>query len=162
MTTKLKNNTEIKDGFNHLFEQLTEKEILDNEAKIIMFRFLTIIEAKREELGWSRKVLAEKIGTSPSYISQLFRGDKLINMNTLANIQKVMDIQFEISQKKTYEVKIASKTTEFDAKGIWIYKPFDTPENSNHENGPTKNQQHRNKQHTAQRFELKDDTLRRK
>lgn len=110
MTTKLKNNTEIKEGLNNLFEQLTEKEILDNEAKLIMFRFLSIIETKREELGWSRKVLAEKIGTSPSYISQLFRGDKLINMNTLAIIQKVMDIQFEISQNKTSEVKIANKT----------------------------------------------------
>lgn len=110
MTTKLKNNTEIKECFNNLFEQLTEKEILDNEAKLIMFRFLSIIETKREELGWSRKVLAEKIGTSPSYISQLFRGDKLINMNTLAIIQKVMEIQFEISQNKTSEVKIANKT----------------------------------------------------
>ena len=100
MTTKLKYNTEIKEGFNNLFEQLTEKEILDNEAKLIMFRFLSIIETKREELGWNRKILAEKIGTSPSYISQLFRGDKLINMTTLAIIQKVMDIQFEISQNK--------------------------------------------------------------
>jgi ribosome-binding protein aMBF1 (putative translation factor) len=136
MTTKSNKSSEIKGTFNQLFGQLTEEEVLDNEAKIIMFRFLTIVDAKREELGWSRKDLAEKIGTSPSYISQLFQGDKLINMNTLAIMQKVMGIQFEVSQKRTYEEKIDSKIPESDVKGLWIYKPFDKANNLNRDYMP--------------------------
>lgn len=99
MNTKSLNNTGIKTSFDQLYEQLTEKDLLDNEARILMFRFLSIVDAKREELGWSRKDLAEKINTSPAFVSQLFRGDKLINMTTLATLQKVMGFEFEISEK---------------------------------------------------------------
>lgn len=108
MTTKLNNSTEIKNAFDQLLGQLTEEEILENESTLLMYRFLDIVDAKRKELGWSRKDLAEKIGATPSYISQLFQGDKLINMNTLAKLQKAMGIRFEITTKGT-----ASLTTEF-------------------------------------------------
>jgi len=131
MTTKLNNGAEIKSAFEQLFGQLTEKDILENDAKVLMFRFLTIVDAKREELGWSRKDLAEKIATTPSYISQLFQGDKLINMTTLAKIQQAMDIQFDITQKKSYEERIESYPPILDGKGFWVYRPFEKSDYSN-------------------------------
>ena len=105
MTTTSSNNDKILESFNALFSGLSEQDKLDNEAKLIMFRFLDIIERKREKLGWSRKELAKQVGTSASYITQLMRGDKLINMLTLAKMQNALSIKFEISEKVSYQDK---------------------------------------------------------
>lgn len=121
MSTKSMNNTGIKTSFNQLYEQLTEKDRRDNEARILMFRFLSIVDAKREELGWSRKDLAKKINTSPAFVSQLFRGDKLINLTTLATLQQVMGFEFEIVEKRTYAGKIISYDPDFADSPNWIY-----------------------------------------
>ncbi|MEI6143036.1 MAG: helix-turn-helix transcriptional regulator [Mariniphaga sp.] len=127
MTTKLKNNEEIKSHYDQLFGQMTEQDKLENQASLLMFRFLSIIETKREEFGWSRKELAEKIGTSASYITQLFRGDKLVNMITLVKFQNVLGIEFDIDMQRSYEetVKDFSKIT--DAQGFWVYHKFGVP-----------------------------------
>jgi transcriptional regulator with XRE-family HTH domain len=103
MNTTSKKHEDVLQSFNSLFENLTEQDILDNEARLLMFRFLDIIDHKREEMGWTRKQLAAQLGTSASYITQLFRGDKLVNMPFLAKIQKVFDFRFDISETKSYQ-----------------------------------------------------------
>ncbi|MGV8134075.1 MAG: helix-turn-helix domain-containing protein [Mangrovibacterium sp.] len=95
----------IQEAFDQLSDQLSGQDKLDNDAKLIMFRFLSIIEEKCEALGLNRKQLAEKVGISPSYITQLYRGDKLVNMLTLAKFCKALGLEFEISEKKSYEAK---------------------------------------------------------
>jgi transcriptional regulator with XRE-family HTH domain len=40
--------------------------------------------------------LANKIGVSKSYVSQVFSGDKKVNCLLLAKIQKALDIRFEV------------------------------------------------------------------
>jgi transcriptional regulator with XRE-family HTH domain len=77
-----------------------------------MFRFLDIVERKMEELGWTRKQLAAQLGTSASYITQLFRGDKLVNMTMLAKIQKVLGIRFEVLEVKSYQKETVKKSGE--------------------------------------------------
>ena len=66
------------------------------DTRIIMYRFLSEIERLSDEKNLSRKELAKKIGTSPSYITQLFRGNKVINLETLAKFQKALNITFDI------------------------------------------------------------------
>jgi len=46
--------------------------------------------------GWTRKRLAKEIGTSASYLTQLFRGDRLLNFKTVAKIEAALGIEFEI------------------------------------------------------------------
>lgn len=136
MTTKLKTNEEVKNAFDQLFNQLSEQDKLENEANLLMFRFLSIIETKCEELGWNRKQLAEKVGTSASYITQLFRGDKLVNMTTLAKFQNVLGIVFEIAEKKSYEETVKSYSPIGDGKGLWVYHKFGTPNYDTNEDLP--------------------------
>lgn len=88
MNTESFPNQKIEQAFDDLFASRSPEEIIDDEATLLIFRFLSIIETKQKELGWTRKQLAEKIGTSPFYIAQLFRGDKLINMLTWQNLKK--------------------------------------------------------------------------
>jgi transcriptional regulator with XRE-family HTH domain len=127
MTTKLKTNDEIQAAFDLLFNQLSEQDKLENDANLLMFRFLSIIEEKCEALGLNRKQLAEKVGTSASYITQLYRGDKLVNMLMLAKIQKVLGLEFEIAEKKSYEKTVKTYSPIGDGKGFWVYHKFGTP-----------------------------------
>jgi transcriptional regulator with XRE-family HTH domain len=46
------------------------------------------------------KELASKLGVSPSYITQLFNGDKLLNFTMLAKLQRVFNVTFEIKAKR--------------------------------------------------------------
>ena len=127
MNTKSYNPQEIKEAFDQIFDSFTEKEKNENDAKLIMFRFLSIIEEKCESLGLNRKQLAEKVGTSASYITQLYRGDKLVNMLTLAKFQKALDLEFDIAEKKSYEKTVKSYSPIGDGKGFWVYHKFGTP-----------------------------------
>jgi ribosome-binding protein aMBF1 (putative translation factor) len=121
-------NDKILNSFNEIFDNLSEQDKLDNEAKLIMFRFLDIVERKREKLGWSRKELAKKVGTSASYITQLMRGDKLINMLTLAKMQKALDIKFDIAEIVSYQEQTEDKKPPVaDGKGFWVYKKLESP-----------------------------------
>ncbi len=52
-----------------------------------------------EEQQLSKADLAKKLKTSKSYITQLFIGDKLINLSLLARIQTVFNVSFEIVLK---------------------------------------------------------------
>ncbi|WPP53600.1 helix-turn-helix domain-containing protein [Catalinimonas niigatensis] len=100
MNTNLKNKEEIQEAFKDLFEFEDEKEEIKHRARILMFRFLSEVEKIVEKKKLKKKDLAKMIGTSPSYVTQLFRGDKLINLETLAKLQKVLGIEFVIKSKK--------------------------------------------------------------
>lgn len=118
----------ILNSFHEIFDNLSEQDKLENEAKLIMFRFLDIVERKREKKNWSRKELAKKVGTSASYITQLMRGDKLINMLTLAKMQRTLNIKFDISELVSYQEQTEDKKPPVpDGKGFWIYKKIESP-----------------------------------
>lgn len=121
-------NKEIQDAFDQLSDQLSEQDKLENDANLLMFRFLSIIEDKCEALGLNRKQLAQKVGTSPSYITQLFQGDKLVNMITLAKFQKALNLEFKVIEKKSYEEEVKNYSPVGDGNGFWVYRKFDKPD----------------------------------
>ncbi|MEK6480865.1 helix-turn-helix transcriptional regulator [Catalinimonas sp. 4WD22] len=100
MNTNLKNKENIQQAFDDLFSFKDEKGEIKHNAHMLMFRFLSEVERVAEEKNLKKKDLAKMIGTSPSYVTQLFRGDKLINMETLAKLEKGLGIEFVIKTKK--------------------------------------------------------------
>jgi len=94
---KFKEKYHISKGYENLFSFSDEKDELDYEAHMLMFRFLSEVEKISTESGIRKnKDLASKLGVSPSYITQIFNGDKLLNLTMLAKIQKAFSITFEI------------------------------------------------------------------
>lgn len=63
-----------------------------------MLSYIFLSEAQKvlDRKGWTQKRLAEEIGTSASYLTQLLRGDKLLNLKTIAKIETALHIQFEL------------------------------------------------------------------
>jgi len=100
MITNSDNEQKISHLFNDLLNPKTCAELVSLESRILMARFLHVIETVMEERGIKKKDLAKMINTSPSFITQLFRGTKIINLGTLAKIKLALEIDFEIKIKQ--------------------------------------------------------------
>jgi transcriptional regulator with XRE-family HTH domain len=82
---------------DQLFGLRSPEAQLEADTSALMFSFLSIVDREMEARGMTKRALAAAIGTSAAYITQLFRGHKTINLETLAKIQSAMGIQFVIS-----------------------------------------------------------------
>src|SRR5690554_7276603 len=82
----------VNPEFEGLFSFNSTKEELEHEAKMIMFRLLSSFE-KMMDRPIQKKEIAEAINTSPSYVTQLFKGDKLINFTTLRSEEHTSELQ---------------------------------------------------------------------
>jgi transcriptional regulator with XRE-family HTH domain len=85
-----------RDEFEGLFAAPTEAEQIAEDALLLGFRFLSIIDRLMEEKGLTKKSLAAKIGASPSYITQLFRGNVRVNLEFIAKAEKALGIKFHV------------------------------------------------------------------
>jgi len=102
---------EIQQAFKEILTPATDQEKLELETLMLMARFLSEIEKVCEERGLLKKDLARMIGTSPSYITQLFRGHKIINLETIAKIMLALDIQFDVQIKQESESSLRTDQT---------------------------------------------------
>ena len=127
---KFKDKFNINDEFEGLFTEKCKEEELEHEAKMIMFRFLNELEKMNSEKPIKKKDLAKALNTSASFITQLYRGDKLINLLTLAKIQDAYNITFEIKAKlntkinKTEKVQMVNETKIIEKQPLKKSKKF--------------------------------------
>ncbi len=110
-------STKLKNEFKEALRFKSEEDKVEHDSKILMFKFLAIVQEQMELRNMTKKDLALELNTSPSYITQLFRGSKTINLLKLAQIQNLFDIEFEIqltekSQSKKKPKEIAKKSTK--------------------------------------------------
>ncbi len=98
MSTKLKQH-QINPEFADLFSFDSEKEEREHNAQMISFRILSEVEKVCEEMEMNKKQLAAKVKTSASYITQLFRGDKHINMDMMARFEEAFNSCFEVRMR---------------------------------------------------------------
>jgi hypothetical protein len=108
MNTNL--NNDLTPDFDSLFEFSSDNQKIEHEARMIMYRFLSEIEAVSPKKRGLKKFLAESIGKSSSFITQLFNGDKLINLVTIAKFQKALNIKFDIRAKYLEDAVLVAHT----------------------------------------------------
>jgi len=93
-------NTKLKNEFKKALQFENEEDKIEHDSKILMFKFLSIVEHEMELKDMSKKELAQQLGTSPSYVTQLFRGTKTINLIKLVQLQYLFNIEFDIQLVK--------------------------------------------------------------
>ena len=133
---KYKDKYIISKDFENLFDFQDEKDELDHEAHMIMFRFLSELEEfNNSGKNFKKTELASKLDVSPSYITQLFNGDKLLNFTMLAKIQKAFNITFEIKAHKNeslYSVNSLNIETlpsfPLEPEGFWVWHNVNKPD----------------------------------
>lgn len=126
---KFKDKYNVSEEFSDLYTFRNEEEEIEHEAYMLMFRFLSELEKLGSGDHPMRKnELAKKIGVSPSFITQLYNGSKLINLSTLAKIEKAFNISFEISvchDESLYssgDIPFESFPSEqYEPEGFWIW-----------------------------------------
>ncbi|MDZ7719878.1 MAG: helix-turn-helix transcriptional regulator [Balneolaceae bacterium] len=97
MSTTQSNKAEnIRNEFQKLFEQSPEEQV-EHRAQMLSYIFLSEAQKAMDRKEWTRKRLAKEIGTSASYLTQLFRGDRLLNLKTIAKIEAALEINFGVS-----------------------------------------------------------------
>lgn len=98
MNTKL-NNIEVNPAYEDLFSFKSKEDKIEHDAQMISYRILSELERICEQKNISRKTLADMVGTSKSYITQLFSGSKSINTTMMARFENALDARFEVSCK---------------------------------------------------------------
>lgn len=113
----------IKNQWDNLFNEISYEDRVSSLADVLALQFLGLVDRKMAHEKISKKELAKKIGTSASFITQMFRGDKKPNWNILAKMSLELGLDFkvmseELLQEKVQEELIAyhkrwSKTQEY-------------------------------------------------
>lgn len=99
MTMNLKTKKEIQELFNQVLQPKSHEERVALETRLLMARFLSGIQLAMDKRGIKKKDLASLIGTSASYITQIFTGTKIANLETITRMMLALDLQFEIKAK---------------------------------------------------------------
>ncbi len=113
-------NTKLKNEFKKALQFSNLEDKAEHDSKILMFKFLSIIEDEMANREMSKKELANLLDTSPSYITQLFRGTKTINLMKLAQLQNLFNIEFEIKLVKKAKKKVIRKAKDSKQKSLVI------------------------------------------
>ena len=120
---KLPENFTVAKGFESLFD-FSEKDQKELDALWLAAQFLSIIQDEITLQQITRRELALRIGTSASWLTQVFRGDKLPNLETITQLQKALNIEFEVRQKnEVLPVSYEENEIEDKFKKIVKFKP---------------------------------------
>jgi transcriptional regulator with XRE-family HTH domain len=133
---KFKDKYNVSEEFSDLYTFRNEEEEIEHEAYMLMFRFLSELEKLGSGDHPMRKnELAKKIGVSPSFITQLYNGSKLINLNTLAKIERAFNITFEIKASQdellytTGDIPYESfPSGQYETEGFWVWHNLNKPD----------------------------------
>jgi transcriptional regulator with XRE-family HTH domain len=96
----------IKNEWENLFNEISYEDRVSSLADILALQFLGLVDRKMELEKISKKELAEKIGTSASFITQLFRGDKKPNWNILARMSMELGLEFKVMTEEFFQEKV--------------------------------------------------------
>ena len=78
-------------------EGFSDEERMEARGELLALHFLSLVDQRMKVLNISKKELAVQVGSSPSYITQLFRGDKTPNWKMLAKMEKAVGVKFVIN-----------------------------------------------------------------
>ena len=115
MTMKSEKKTNYNKTIEELLVPSSEKERLLLQAQMIQLDFISRLEELMKLKGIkSKKELAGLMGITPSFISQLFSAEKLINLKHLARLQDILEVKYNIISdqylrfRSTFREKLAS------------------------------------------------------
>lgn len=96
----------IKNEWDALINEMSYEDQVASKADLFALQFLGLVDQKMEAINMNKKELAEKIGTSASFITQLFRGDRKPNWNILAKMSLELELDFKVITEELLEEKV--------------------------------------------------------
>jgi transcriptional regulator with XRE-family HTH domain len=99
------NNEDIEALFLALDDNKSEIDLIKEDSYVLQANYLSEIERFSKIYGFNKKDIADKIGISGSYLTQVFNGDKPLNFITIAKIKRALNIRFNITASLVTEKK---------------------------------------------------------
>lgn len=116
------NKSDIKLKFEEIVSFRNNEEVIEFREAALHLRIIDELIAVLEARNWNKAKLANELGTSKSYITQLFNGNKLINLKLLAKLEKILNIEFRVGCHIKPEIVPAKSNKKFPAAEIVTYK----------------------------------------
>lgn len=106
MNSKINVENKIQELFLDILSPKSFEDKITTQAQMIHLDLIHEIRGlmQLKEIS-SKKELAERLNTTSSYITQLFSGEKLVNLKLLAKLQLIFDTKFNIVPEKSYAMK---------------------------------------------------------
>ncbi len=121
----------INNGINQLksiFEKKDFKEEVEFQTIMLALSFLSEVEKEADLQGINRKQLAEKVGTSRSYITQIMRGNKVPNLKILAALGLALGKKFDVKAvacvQERSKIKVYCQNEELDLPYLSSETPY--------------------------------------
>ena len=95
------NRKKIEEALKTSLTPVDNNEKIEFDAVKIQLSFLFKIQNIMDKQGISRKDLAEKMGTSKAFVTQLFGAEKFLNMKNIAKLQQILGIRIDINPFET-------------------------------------------------------------
>lgn len=97
----MNNKEKLKHVVNDLDDTLLD-EIqgrLCNKSSILASKKIALkVLLKLEELGWTQKLLAEKMNVSPQQVSKIVKGSENLTLETLVKLESILQIELLASE----------------------------------------------------------------
>lgn len=106
----------IRELFEESYNSLKEEDKIDIEASVLAMKFLSLVDAEMASTGMSKKELAKKVGTSASFITQLFMGDRKPSWTMLVKMGKALEINFNILSDEGLEAHVNREVMAYHRK----------------------------------------------
>lgn len=87
----------FQNQWTNLIKDMTEEDSIEIKASVLALQFLGLVDEKMKETGMKKKELADQIGTSVSYLTLLFRGDRKPSWEVLAKMSIVLELEFRVT-----------------------------------------------------------------
>ncbi|MGB3183023.1 MAG: helix-turn-helix transcriptional regulator [Cyclobacteriaceae bacterium] len=113
----------IKTSFEDLLKPESEQEQYILKGQVLAMKFLGEIDEAMARQKLKKKELAKLVGTSPSYITQLFRGDRKPNWEMLVKMAEALNIEFHVTTREKYQRSQHIRIPEIN--GEWVYLNYD-------------------------------------
>ncbi|HTE34057.1 MAG TPA: helix-turn-helix transcriptional regulator [Chryseolinea sp.] len=87
-----------KTDIRQQFVELVANDTRDYKFEELMLsmRVLSEVERLMEEKNMNKNALAIALGVSAPYVTMLFQGEKVLNLDSIARIQEIFNVDFRI------------------------------------------------------------------
>ena len=103
----------IKQQLDQVLVYTSKEDQLEHDAQMLAFQFLTKVDKTMADIGMSKRTLAQRIGTSAPFITQIFRGDRKPNWTILAKMQKELGLEFKVVTEKEINELIGKNIIDY-------------------------------------------------
>lgn len=108
---------ELMAEFGEFVSSSSDKERIETKALFIQLDILDEVKKMMKSSNLSRKELADKLDKSASFVSQLFSGDKKLNLKIIAQFQEIFDAKFVPLFKDYSEYSVSLNKNTYHNKG---------------------------------------------